>query len=145
MNIYSIKNEKLGFFNRPIYCESEAEALSMIQNILMSDADRALSNLKGDLSLYKLGSIDFKTGIIQPCLAPIDSLNESNLCDNYAPAFICTLEEIFDTIPDDMLKPKLTVDDMHRAYEKIKTLEDTVSSLENKLKCHKHYRKEIIK
>ena len=145
MNIYSIKNEKLGFFNRPIYCESESEALSMIQNILMSDADRALSNLKGDLALYMLGSIDFKTGIIQPCLAPIDSLDESNLLDNYAPRFICTLEEVFNTIPEDMLKPKLTVDDMHRAYEKIKVLEDTVSSLADNLKCHKHYRKEIIK
>ena len=145
MNIYSIKNEKLGFFNRPIYCESEAEALSMIQNILMSDADRALSNLKGDLALYCLGSINFENGVILPCLAFRDSFDEANPCENYAPRFICTLEEVFNTIPEDMLKPKLTVDDMHRAYEKIKALEDTVSSLADNLKCHKHYRKEIIK
>lgn len=145
MNIYSIKNEKLGFFNRPIYCESEAEALSMIQNILMSDADRALSNLKGDLALYKLGSIDFKSGIIQPCLASIDSLNESNILDNYAPAFICSLEEIFDTIPKDKLKPKLTEEDMKRVYEKIDELQRHFNSLFEQFNTHKHYRKEILK
>lgn len=64
MKIYSIKNEKLSFFNRPIYVESSNEALSYIQNILMSDADRALLGLKSDLSLYELGEIDFSTGII---------------------------------------------------------------------------------
>lgn len=144
MNIYSVKNEKLGFFNRPIYCESEAEALSMIQNILMSDADRALSNLKGDLALYYLGSIDFTNGYIKPSLCECE-YDDFGPDTRPQPLFICTLEEVFNTIPEDMLKPKLTVDDMHRAYEKIKSLEDTVSSLENKLKCHKHYRREIIK
>lgn len=144
MNIYSIKNEKLGFFNRPIYCESEAEALSMIQNILMSDADRALSNLKGDLALYYLGFIDFTNGIIKPSLCECE-YDDFGAVTEPQPLFICTLEEVFNTIPEDMLKPKLTVDDMNRAYEKIKALEDTVSSLENDLKCHKHYRKEIIK
>lgn len=145
MNIYSIKNEKLCYFNRPIYCESEAEALSYIQNVLMSDADRALSNLKGDLALYRLGHIDFTTGIIQPCLASIDSLNESNLLDNYAPEFICSLEDIFNTIPEDMLKPKLTEADMKRAYEKIASLEKTVEELNDKISSHRHHRKEILK
>lgn len=145
MNIYSIKNDKLGFFNRPIYCESEAEALSYIQNVLMSDADRALSNLKSDLALYFLGSIDFKTGIISPSLALIDSFDESFPLDNYAPVRVCSLEEIFNTIPEDMLKPKVTRDDMARAYDKINSLESTVSELSDKLSNHKHYRREIIK
>lgn len=145
MNIYSIKNEKLGFFNRPIYCESEAEALSYIQNVLMSDADRALSNLKSDLALYFLGSIDFKTGIIASSLAQIDSFDESFPLDNYAPVRICSLEEIFNTIPADKLKPELTRDDMKRAYEKIKSLEETVISLETRLLSHKHHRREIVK
>lgn len=145
MNIYSIKNEKLGFFNRPIYCESDAEALSYIQNVLMSDADRVLSGLKNDLALYKLGRIDFKTGVINPCKGDVDSLNEVTTDNFYAPEFVCSLEEIFNTIPADKLKPELTRDDLMRAYDKIKTLENTVSDLSDKLSNHKHYRKEIIK
>lgn len=140
MNIYSIKNEKLGFFNRPIYCESDAEALSYIQNVLMSDADRALSGLKNDLALYFLGSIDFTTGVIVPTMPSLgDGFGKAS------PIFICSLEEIFNTIPVDKLKPELTRDDLMRAYDKIKTLENTVSDLSDKLSNHKHYRKEIIK
>ena len=130
MNIYSIKNEKLGYFNRPIYCESEAEALSYIQNVLMSDADRALSNLKADLALYNLGTIDFTSGVIVSGDFPI---------------FICSLEEIFNTIPEERLKPKLTEADMKRAYEKIASLEKTVEELNDKISSHRHHRKEILK
>ena len=144
MNIYSIKNEKLGFFNRPIYCESEAEALSYIQNVLMSDADRALSNLKGDLALYHLGEIDFTTGIISPCVKDTVS-EEFGYSLEFSPEFVCTLEEIFNTIPEDRLKPKLTEKDLQKAYDKIKDLENTVIDLSDKLKSHKHYRKEILK
>lgn len=145
MNIYSIKNEKLGFFNRPIYCESDAEALSYIQNVLMSDADRALSGLKNDLALYFLGSIDFTLGKIQPAFH--EDLDAENFKDYlvYEPLFVCSLEEIFNTIPEDKLKPELTRDDLARAYDKIKSLESTVSDLSDKLSNHKHYRKEIIK
>lgn len=128
MNIYSIKNEKLGYFNRPIYCESEAEALSYIQNVLLSDADRALSNLKGDLSLYIIGEIDFTSGIIEPYVF-----------------LVCSLEEIFNTIPEERLKPKLTEADMKRAYEKIGSLEKTVEELNEKISSHRHHRKEILK
>lgn len=145
MKIYSVKNEKLGFFNRPIYCESEAEALSMIQNILMSDADRALSNLKGDLALYKLGIIDFETGVINPCIGDFESLDMVTTDNFYAPVYVCSLEEIFDTIPEEMLKPKLTVEDFRKVCDKIKSLEGEISALSDSLKCHKHYRKEIIK
>lgn len=88
MKIYSIKNEKIGFFNRPIYCESPNEALTYVQNVLSSDADRALLHLKDDLALYELGSIDFTTGII-------DSYEE--------PLIVCTLHDIFATIPTDVI------------------------------------------
>lgn len=88
MKIFSIKNEKLSFFNRPIYCESAEEALSYIQNILMSDADRALLGLKDDLSLVYLGDIDFVTGKIEPCKKPV---------------IVTPLADIFASIPEDKI------------------------------------------
>ena len=89
MNIYSIKNEKLGFFNRPIYCESHQEALTYIQNVLMSDADRALRGLREDLALYFLGEIDFTNGnIVTPKRGPVK---------------VSDLKEIFETIPEDKI------------------------------------------
>lgn len=86
MNIYSIKNEKLSFFNRPIYTESFNEALSYLQNVLMSDSDRALIGLKDDLALYHLGEIDFVTGKIDSPKKPVK---------------VCDLKDIFDSIPSD--------------------------------------------
>lgn len=88
MKIFSIKNEKLSFFNRPIYVESAEEALSYIQNVLMSDADRALLGLKDDLSLVYLGDIDFVTGKIDACKKPVT---------------ITPLADIFATIPEDKI------------------------------------------
>lgn len=145
MNIYSIKNEKLGFFNRPIYCESDHEALSYIQNILMSDSDRALYGLKGDLALYWLGSIDFNTGVIMPSLKKCDSLDEANLVENYAPWFICSLEEIFDSIPKERLKPALTSEDFKKVLSELEQLKKDCSELNDKIDNHKHFRKEILK
>lgn len=89
MKIFSIKNEKLGFFNRPIYAESCEEALSYVMNVLMSDADRALLALKDDLNLYCLGWIDFTTGKID--------------FDEHFPYCVSTLKEIFDMIPEDKI------------------------------------------
>lgn len=88
MFIYSIKNEKIGFFNRPIYCESPNEALTYIQNVLSSDADRALLHLKDDLVLYELGSIDFTSGYINPHDDPLP---------------VIPLSDIFNTIPKDVI------------------------------------------
>lgn len=85
MKIFSIKNEKLNYFNKPIYAESSNEALSYIQNVLMSDADRALLSLRGDLSLYLLGEIDFTSGK----LTAVD------------PELILPLDDIFASIPSD--------------------------------------------
>ena len=134
MNIYSIKNEKLNFFNRPIYCESDNEALSYIQNVLMSDADRALSSLKGDLSLYLLGSIDFVTGIIAPSvnIHDVDYVEGETL-----PIKICSLEDIFNSIPEERLKPAVTVENIKYLDELIKKLGTELEAL----KTHKHDKK----
>lgn len=86
MKIFSIKNVKLEFFNRPIFCESANEALTYCQNILMSDADRALIGLKDDLALYELGDMDFVTGQIRGYKNP-------ERC--------CGLREVFDSIPEE--------------------------------------------
>lgn len=86
MIIFSIKNEKLNYFNRPIYFESTNECLHYIQNVMLSDADRVLCSLRGDLNLYKLGEIDFSTGIILNDLEPF--------C-------VASLDSIFDSIPED--------------------------------------------
>lgn len=111
MHIYSIKNEKLSFFNRPIYTESFNEALSYIQNILMSDADRALIGLKGDLALYYLGTIDFTDGVI---------------CGVKHPKKVCDLQEIFESIPEE--KVPQTANALHRMIDE---LAKRVCALEN--------------
>ena len=121
MNIYSIKNEKLGFFNRPIYCESYQEALTYIQNVLSSDADRALKGLRGDLSLYLLGSIDFTSGEISPSYEFID--RDDEVIKIYQPICICTLDEIFDSIPDEEIKDTRTEIDRVRVDLRAEFLE----------------------
>lgn len=127
MNIYSIKNEKLGFFNRPIYCESSSEALSYIQNILMSDADRALKGLRGDLALYYLGAINFETGVIDPCIYR----------DNFEPIFVCSLDDIFDSIPEEKVPRPIQKDDLERLYKRMSELASELDSLKN----HSHTNK----
>lgn len=127
MNIYSIKNEKLGFFNRPIYCESSSEALSYIQNILMSDSDRALKGLRGDLALYHLGNIDFETGIIY------SSLENARM----EPIFICSLDDIFDSIPEEKVPRPIHKDDLERLYKRISELTSELDTLKN----HSHTNK----
>lgn len=111
MHIYSIKNEKLSYFNRPIYTESFNEALSYLQNVLMSDADRALIGLKDDLALYYLGTIDFTDGVI---------------CGVKHPKKICDLREIFDSIPDDKVPQTANA-----LYHMIDELVKRVHALEN--------------
>lgn len=109
MNIYSIKNEKLEFFNRPIYCESSNEALTLVQNILMSDADRALCGLRSDLALYFLGTIDFVSGKINAVKKPIR---------------IEGLDKIFDSIPEDKVPrtEKYLMDQIKRMGDEIAAL-----------------------
>lgn len=110
MQIYSIKNEKLEFFNRPVYVESLNEMLSYVQNILMSDADRALRGLKGDLAVYLLGDIDFTTGKISAAKKPVRC---------------CDLESIFDSIPSESVpqSSKQLYEQITKLWEKVHALE----------------------
>lgn len=115
MKIFAIKNEKIGFFNRPIYVESSNEALSYIQNILMSDADRVLYGLKSDLALYEQGEIDFATGIIKGSKKPV---------------FVCSLEDIFASVPEDVIprNEKFLMNQIKILGEKISNLESVKGS-----------------
>lgn len=114
MKIFSIKNEQIGFFNRPIYCESEAEALSYIQNVLMSDADRALLGLKDQLALFYLGEVDFTTGVITSAESP---------------TLVCGLLDIFNSIPEDRVP--------QTAKQLSKRIEDLASHLDSIDECIK--------
>lgn len=111
MNIYSIKNEKIGFFNRPMYFESYNECLSYLQNVLMSDADRALIGLKDDLALYFLGTIDFVSGVID--------------ARKGFPHKLVDLKEIFETVPADRIprdsvQLNKKIDDLYKIVDSIK-------------------------
>lgn len=145
MNIYSIKNEKLGYFNRPIFCESDAEARSLILNILMSDSDRAMVGLKGDLSLYYLGSIDFKSGVILPSLDLKDSESD-NISDMYNLSFVCTLDDLFDMIPKEKLKPAVTRDELLKLVDEIDHLGNKFVELSCNFDNHTHtHKKGVVK
>lgn len=109
MKIFSIKNEGLNWFNRPIYCESANEALSYCQNILMSDADRALIGLKNELFLYCLGDIDFVTGKIDPLKKP---------------QLVSSLVDIFNSVPTDKIPRTET-----QLKAKIEALEDRINTI----------------
>lgn len=110
MQIFSIKNEKMEYFNKPIFAESSNEALSLCQNILMSDADRVLLGLKDDLALYFHGEVDFVTG-------SYDMLAK--------PKKICDLRELFDSIPEDKI-PRTE----RQLLEMIRNLGNRIDSLE---------------
>lgn len=85
MKIYTIRNNVLNYSNRPFYFESDEEAKQYVLNVLCSDADRALSNLRECLDLYCIGEIDFSAGII------------TNTCSD----FICPLSDIWAYVPQD--------------------------------------------
>lgn len=122
MRIYGIKNEKIGFFNRPIYVESAEEALSYIQNILMSDAERALQGLRDDLALYYQGDIDFTTGVITPAEG--------------GPRMVCGLSDIFNSIPKDRIPNLNMVDQVVADNATIKNLlGDLSKKLDRVMSC----------
>lgn len=134
MKIFSIKNEGISFFNRPIYCESEAEALSYIQNVLMSDADRALLGLKDQLALYCLGEIDFTTGVISA---------------NDAPVIVCSLLDIFNSIPEDRVpqtakKLGQRIDNVVEHLDAIDEILKEVNSHDDYCKSCRNYRKKAV-
>lgn len=134
MKIFSIKNEKISFFNRPIYAESEAEALSYIQNVLMSDADRALHSLKDDLALYYLGDIDFTTGVIDTIIEGPDSPADETVSYLIAPLKVCDLIDIFNTIPADRIPQ--TANELRKSIAELNSrLENLSKEVENNVDC----------
>lgn len=135
MMMFSIKNEKLGFFNRPIFANSANEALSLIQNILMSDSDRALSGLKSDLALYKVGEFDQVSGFLYFADAR-EADFDVDFCYGF-PILISSLEDIFNSIPEESLKPALTQKDFDVLLEKYNLLQEKL----NKLSSHSHNKK----
>lgn len=145
MNIYSIKNEKLGYFNRPIFCESDIEARSLILNILMSDSDRAMVGLKGDLSLYYLGHIDFKSGLISPSFELNECCSDDS-DDIYKPLFVCSLDDLFEMIPKDKLKPAVTRDELLKLVDEIDHLGNKFVELSSNFDNHTHtHKKGVLK
>lgn len=127
--IYCIKNTKTGFCNRPIYVNSEQEALNVIQNILIADTDKALFGLKKELELIYLGEYDDVNGVIYPC---VDGEGNSS---NYV---VCSLEFIFDSIPKEFIKPAVTRDEISALVEKVRTLSDELTSLRSDVALHRH-------
>lgn len=139
MKIYQIVNNEINFWNRPFFAENDSEAISYIQNILMSDADRALIGLRDQLSLYCTGEY-----ISMPDKNYDDDIDLSYRpsiigCD---PVHICRLDFIFDSIPADRVprtavQLKKSIDDQADLFkksvnllsEKIDTLDDCFKEL----------------
>lgn len=120
MNLYSIRNEKLGFSNRPLFAENDAEALNYIQNVLMADADRALLGLKNDLALYFIGVFDSERGVLERLYDPDNDCSTS--------VKICDLVDLFNTIPEDKI-PRSE----RQISENLRILDEKFSALSDKL------------
>lgn len=110
MKIYTIRNNVLNYSNRPFYFESDEEAKQYVLNVLCSDADRALSNLRECLDLYCIGEIDFSAGII------------TNTCND----FICPLSDIWVYVPEEKI-PR----DSQQLHREIKELRELVCKLDS--------------
>ena len=127
--IYCIKNTKTGFCNRPIYVNSEEEALNVIQNILIADTDKALFGLKKDLVLLYLGLYDDVKGVIIP------HLDKDGFSSNVE---VCTLEAIFDSIPKELVKPAVTRDEISALVDKVRLLTTELAELRSDVSLHTH-------
>lgn len=136
MKIYQIVNNEINFWNRPFFAENDSEAISYIQNILMSDADRALIGLRDHLSLYCTGEYN---SMPDQYAAEYDFAPSIIGCD---PVHICRLDFIFDSIPADRVprtavQLKKSIDDQADLFkksvnllsEKIDTLDDCFKEL----------------
>ena len=131
MKIYTIRNTELNYSNRPFYFESDEEAKQYVLNVLCSDSDRALSNLRECLRLDCIGTIDFTLG----CITDTDCYS------------VCMLSEIWafvpaERVPRDSLKLN---EDIKALHERISSYQLKVDKIFNALKSHfKFLRKEDI-
>ena len=127
--IYVIRNTRTGFCNRPIYVNSQQEALSVIQNVLVTDVDKALVGLKNELELLYLGEYDDVNGLVIPY---------RDDCGEVSNLFICTLEDIFNSIPKEMIKPAVTRDEIKALVDKVHHLDEENTRLNKYLLTHIH-------
>lgn len=145
MKVFAIKNTKLNYFNRPIFAEYEAEALSYIQNVLASDSDRALRSLADDTMLVEIGEYNSSTGVLLPnrvyleniILNVAELLASGELHIGDAPTYVVnhleaifyddgiSLKDIFDSIPKERIK--------HRAEEMLAETNAEVAELRKRL------------
>lgn len=122
--VFCIRNKVTGYCNRPMYCTSVEECKNIIQNVLVTDKDKALFGLRDKLELLYVGEWDDVNGLLLPFFD--DKGKSSN-------AIVCTIEDIFDSIPEEFLKPALTRDDIIACVEKIKDLKSCVNELSSDL------------
>lgn len=62
MKIYQIKNETIGYFNKPIFAENDAEALNVLRSTVAGDYTGGLLTLSSELGFYYTGEVDFTIG-----------------------------------------------------------------------------------
>lgn len=131
MKIYTIRNTELNYSNRPFYFESDEEAKQYVLNVLCSDSDRALSNLRDVLRLDCIGSIDFTSG----CITDTSVYS------------VCMLSEIWAFVPSERVpRDSLKLNsDIKELSEKLSNSQLRVDKLLDSLKSHfKFLRKENI-
>lgn len=141
MNIYALKDTNTGRFYPPFYADSHNGAFAQIKENLLSPAGVQLVRLKDSLDIYFLGSIDFNTGIIMPCLRSCDSSQSDYDYNSYEPKLVFTLSDVVSQIPEKVLSPELTHEDLKRVYAEIKELSTQLSQLGEAYNSHKHTKK----
>lgn len=89
MFIYSIKNEKISYFNKPIFAVSDEEALNILRSTIASDYTGGLLALCSELSFYCNGTVDFTTG---------------HYSSFKKPRFICSVDKFMEDVVDTILR-----------------------------------------
>lgn len=77
LGIYTVFDRKAGAHLQPFYARSDAEAMRMIKETLLSGKSK-LCAFPEDFHLYSLGDFDDQTGEIQPGdkVSPVASVSE---------------------------------------------------------------------
>lgn len=67
MNVYAIKDNDIGAFNKPFFLQTDVEA---IRTVTTSIEGTMLANFPGSFTLEQLGTFDEKTGAFTDLEAP---------------------------------------------------------------------------
>lgn len=158
MNIYAIKDTKVGRFYPPFYADSDEAAILQIKENLLSPSGIQLLRLKDQLEIYLLGRIDFNSGYIIPTDAldvykstsilpedieddlPFEEIHDI-LLSRSAVIFVTSVSAVAETIPQKLLSPEITHEDLKRVYAEIKELSTQLSQLGVTYNSHKHTKK----